>query len=194
MAWSVDIRAIGFLPSDSGDPAWNWESVLNVCRRIEDWQGVQTARASESAMSRSVSCRRMRASRSSGNGPCGRCRPGRDEYSRTTSGRERHARRILVRSRGDRRILAWRRARPPNAEGRSALPQINRYIPVSRERSRRVDDPVVGWHSRLRRKTKIIPSGHPLPMRTPLIRHSSGASSDPQSRHLTLSEELVVQM
>jgi hypothetical protein len=44
MAWSVDMRAIGFLASDSGDPAWNWESVLNVYRRIEDWQGAQTAR------------------------------------------------------------------------------------------------------------------------------------------------------
>ena len=36
-AWFADMRTIGFLASDSGEPAWNWESVLNVYRRIEDW-------------------------------------------------------------------------------------------------------------------------------------------------------------
>jgi hypothetical protein len=55
MAWSADMRVIGFLASDSGDPAWNCESVLSVYRRIEDWQGAQTTRASESPKSRSVS-------------------------------------------------------------------------------------------------------------------------------------------
>jgi len=28
-----------FFASESGDPAWNYESVLNIYRRIEDWQG-----------------------------------------------------------------------------------------------------------------------------------------------------------
>jgi choline dehydrogenase len=29
-----------FFASESGDPAWNYESVLEIYRRIEDWQGV----------------------------------------------------------------------------------------------------------------------------------------------------------
>src|SRR5258705_12167923 len=28
-----------FFASESGDPAWNYESVLNIYRRVEDWQG-----------------------------------------------------------------------------------------------------------------------------------------------------------
>src|SRR5258707_6334974 len=28
-----------FFASESGDPAWNYESVLNIYRRLEDWQG-----------------------------------------------------------------------------------------------------------------------------------------------------------
>src|SRR5262244_2946183 len=28
-----------FFASETGDPAWNYESVLNIYRRIEDWQG-----------------------------------------------------------------------------------------------------------------------------------------------------------
>jgi choline dehydrogenase len=28
-----------FFASESGDPAWNYESVLNIYRRMEDWQG-----------------------------------------------------------------------------------------------------------------------------------------------------------
>jgi choline dehydrogenase len=28
-----------FFASESGDPAWNYESVLNIYRRIEDWHG-----------------------------------------------------------------------------------------------------------------------------------------------------------
>jgi len=32
-----------FFASESGDPAWNYESVLNIYRRIEDWQGAPDA-------------------------------------------------------------------------------------------------------------------------------------------------------
>ena len=28
-----------FFASEAGDPAWNYESVLNIYRRIEDWHG-----------------------------------------------------------------------------------------------------------------------------------------------------------
>jgi len=36
----VDIRTIGISSHPkSGDTAWNYESVLNIYRRIEDWQG-----------------------------------------------------------------------------------------------------------------------------------------------------------
>jgi choline dehydrogenase len=28
-----------FFASESGDPTWNYESILNIYRRIEDWQG-----------------------------------------------------------------------------------------------------------------------------------------------------------
>jgi choline dehydrogenase len=29
-----------FFASEAGDPAWSYDSVLNICRRIEDWHGV----------------------------------------------------------------------------------------------------------------------------------------------------------
>jgi len=32
-----------FFASECGDPAWNYESVLNIYRRIEDWQGAPDA-------------------------------------------------------------------------------------------------------------------------------------------------------
>jgi choline dehydrogenase len=28
-----------YFAREAGDPAWNYESVLNIYRRIEDWQG-----------------------------------------------------------------------------------------------------------------------------------------------------------
>ena len=33
-----------FFASEAGDPAWNYDSVLNIYRRIEDWRGVQDPR------------------------------------------------------------------------------------------------------------------------------------------------------
>ena len=33
-----------FFASESGDPAWNYESVLNIYRQIEDWQGAPDPR------------------------------------------------------------------------------------------------------------------------------------------------------
>jgi len=37
MGWLArDIRTIGFFASESGDAAWNYESVLKIYRRIED--------------------------------------------------------------------------------------------------------------------------------------------------------------
>jgi choline dehydrogenase len=40
MAWSRGHRNDWeFFASEAGDPAWNYESVLNIYRRIEDWQG-----------------------------------------------------------------------------------------------------------------------------------------------------------
>jgi choline dehydrogenase len=41
MAWSRGHRNDWeFFASEAGDPAWNYESVLNIYRRIEDWHGV----------------------------------------------------------------------------------------------------------------------------------------------------------
>jgi choline dehydrogenase len=40
MAWARGHKNdYDFLASESGDPAWNYESVLNIYRRMEDWQG-----------------------------------------------------------------------------------------------------------------------------------------------------------
>ncbi len=40
MAWSRGHRNDWeFFASEAGDPAWNYESVLNIYRRIEDWHG-----------------------------------------------------------------------------------------------------------------------------------------------------------
>jgi choline dehydrogenase len=40
MAWSRgDKNDWEFFASEAGDPAWNYESVLNIYRRIEDWHG-----------------------------------------------------------------------------------------------------------------------------------------------------------
>ena len=40
MAWARGHKADwDFFASESGDAAWNYESVLNIYRRIEDWQG-----------------------------------------------------------------------------------------------------------------------------------------------------------
>src|SRR3981189_2627560 len=40
MAWSRGHKNDWeFSASEAGDPAWNYESVLNIYRRIEDWQG-----------------------------------------------------------------------------------------------------------------------------------------------------------
>jgi choline dehydrogenase len=40
MAWSRGHRSDWeFFASEAGDPAWNYESVLHIYRRIEDWQG-----------------------------------------------------------------------------------------------------------------------------------------------------------
>jgi len=35
-----------FFASESGERAWNYESVLNIYRRIEDWQGAPDAEQS----------------------------------------------------------------------------------------------------------------------------------------------------
>jgi choline dehydrogenase len=44
MAWARGHRNDwDFFASESGDPAWNIESVLDVHRRIEDWQGAPDA-------------------------------------------------------------------------------------------------------------------------------------------------------
>jgi choline dehydrogenase len=41
MAWARGHKADwDFFASESGDAAWNYESVLNIYRRIEDWQGI----------------------------------------------------------------------------------------------------------------------------------------------------------
>jgi choline dehydrogenase len=41
MAWSRGHKNDWeFFASEANDPAWNYESVLNIYRRIEDWQGV----------------------------------------------------------------------------------------------------------------------------------------------------------
>jgi choline dehydrogenase len=40
MAWSRGHKNDWeFFASEAGDPAWNYESVLNIYRRIEDWHG-----------------------------------------------------------------------------------------------------------------------------------------------------------
>ena len=40
MAWARGHKCDwDFLASESGDPTWNYESVLNIYRPIEDWQG-----------------------------------------------------------------------------------------------------------------------------------------------------------
>src|SRR3982075_1981017 len=40
MAWARGHKADwDFFASESGDPAWNYKSVLDIYRRIEDWQG-----------------------------------------------------------------------------------------------------------------------------------------------------------
>jgi choline dehydrogenase len=45
MAWARGHRTDwDFFASESGDPAWNYESVLNIYRRIEDWQGAPDPR------------------------------------------------------------------------------------------------------------------------------------------------------
>jgi len=50
MAWARGHKTDGdFFASESGDPAWNYESVLNIYRRIEDWQGAQTPGVEELA-------------------------------------------------------------------------------------------------------------------------------------------------
>jgi choline dehydrogenase len=45
MAWARGHKTDwDFFASESGDPAWNYESVLNIYRRIEDWQGAPDPR------------------------------------------------------------------------------------------------------------------------------------------------------
>jgi choline dehydrogenase len=45
MAWSRGHRNDWeFFASEAGDPAWNYESVLNIYRRIEDWHGAPDAK------------------------------------------------------------------------------------------------------------------------------------------------------
>ena len=40
MAWARGHKSDwDFFASEAGDPAWNYESVLNIYRRIEDWHG-----------------------------------------------------------------------------------------------------------------------------------------------------------
>jgi choline dehydrogenase len=40
MMWTRGHRSDwDFFASEAGDPAWNYESVLNIYRRIEDWYG-----------------------------------------------------------------------------------------------------------------------------------------------------------
>ena len=33
------LERVEFFASEAGDPAWNYESVLQIYRRIEDWHG-----------------------------------------------------------------------------------------------------------------------------------------------------------
>src|SRR5258706_1071042 len=45
MAWARGHKTDwDFFASESGDPAWNYESVLTIYRRIEDWQGAPDPR------------------------------------------------------------------------------------------------------------------------------------------------------
>jgi choline dehydrogenase len=45
MAWARGHKSDwDFFASESGDPAWDYESVLNIYRRIEDWQGAPDPR------------------------------------------------------------------------------------------------------------------------------------------------------
>jgi choline dehydrogenase-like flavoprotein len=42
MAWSRGHKNDwDYFASEAGDPAWSYESVLNIYRRIEDWRGAR---------------------------------------------------------------------------------------------------------------------------------------------------------
>jgi choline dehydrogenase len=40
MAWESGHKIDwDYFASEVNDPAWNYDSILNICRRIEDWHG-----------------------------------------------------------------------------------------------------------------------------------------------------------